>query len=210
MSCRVLLADDHGIVRGGIAALLQREGFEVLGEAADGREATQKTCELRPDVVVLDILMPVLNGLDAAREILRRAPNTKVLLLTQCTEQSHVLEALLAGVRGYVLKSQVVDDLPAALREVHRGGTYLSPRISHLVVEAYRAGSSAEGDHLTDRERQVLQLIAEGRTNKEVAQILDVSQKTVETHRARLMEKLEVHGTAELVRYAIRKGLIQA
>jgi DNA-binding NarL/FixJ family response regulator len=210
MTCRVLLADDHGIVRGGIAALLEREGFQVLGEASDGWEATQKARELHPDVVVLDILMPNLNGLDAAREILRHAPDTKVLLLTQCSEQAHVLEALLVGVRGYVLKSQAVSDLPAALRDVQRGGTYLSPRISHLLVDAYRLGSAAGTDPLTARERQVLQLIAEGRTNKEVAQILDVSQKTVETHRARLMEKLEVHGTAELVRYAIRRGLIQA
>jgi len=209
MAIRVLLADDHEMVREAFATLLEMEGFVIAGQARDGREVLRLAAELAPDVIVLDLIMPELNGLDAARALLRKDAGVKIILVTQYADRAYVLEALTLGVRGYVLKSQAPPDLLQAIREVCRGSTYISPTISEMVVEAYRTKSDAGAEPLSLREREVLQLIAEGKTNKEVAQILDLSLKTVDSHRARLMEKLNVRGTAGLVRYAVRRGLIR-
>lgn len=209
MPVRVLLADDHQIMRQGLKSLLEREGFVVVAEASDGRDALQKAEASHPDVVVLDLAMPGLNGVDAGREISRSSPRTRAILLTMHKEDPYVLQALSAGISGYVLKSQAAEDLVQAIREVARGSMYLSPGISRTVVDAYRAKSELRPDPLSPREREVLQLVAEGKTTKEVAAILGVSVKTAESHRSRIMEKLDIHETAGLVRYAIRRGLIQ-
>ena len=209
MSLRILLADDHAIFRQGVRALLEREGFRVAGEAADGHAVIQMAAQLTPDVAVVDLAMPMLNGLDAAREITRVSPRTRTILLTMHTEDPYVARALQAGIRGYVLKSQAAEDLVQAIREVARGAVYLSPGISETVVEAYLAKRDLPPDPLTPREHQVLQLIAEGKTTKEVAALLGVSVKTAESHRMRIMTKLDIHETASLVRYAIRQGLIR-
>jgi len=209
MSLRILLADDHVIVRQGLRALLDRERLEVVGEASDGREAVRLAMTLRPEVAVLELAMPLLNGMDAAREILKTDPRTKVILLTMHTEDRYVLEALRAGVSGYVVKTRAAGDLLEAIREVQRGHFYLSPGISRVVIEAFLAKGDPPSDPLTSRERQVLQLIAEGKTTKQAAALLDISVKTAETHRTRIMQKLDIHETAGLVRYAIRLGLTQ-
>jgi two-component system, NarL family, response regulator NreC len=209
MPIRVLLADDHEMVREAFAALLEREGYVIAGQARDGREVVKLAAELAPDVIVLDLIMPELNGLDASRGVLHRDPSAKIILVTQYADRAYVLDALTLGVRGYVLKSQAPPDLLQAIREVCRGSTYISPVISEMVVEAYRTKSDAGDEPLSLREREVLQLIAEGKTNKEIAQILDLSFKTVDSHRSHLMEKLNVRGTAGLVRYAVRRGLIR-
>lgn len=209
MTIHVLLADDHQIVRQGLKGLLEREGFKVVGEAIDGREAVRLAGKNHPDVAVLDLVMPALNGVDAAREMLRSAPRLKAILLTMHTEDPYVLEALRAGVSGYVLKTQAADDLVQAIREVTRGSIYLSPGISRTVVDAYRSKTDLPPDPLSPREREVLQLVAEGKTTKEVAAILGISVKTAESHRTRIMSKLNIHETAGLVRYAIRRGLIE-
>lgn len=209
MPGQILIADDHPLIRQGLRSLLEQHGFTVVGEAADGREATQLAQELEPDVAVLDLAMPLLNGLDAAREITRTSRRTKTILVTVHTADQYVLEALRAGVRGYVLKSQATAELVQAIQEVMRGARYLSPGISEAVVQAYLAKTGLPSDPLTPREREVLQLIAEGKTTKDIAGLLGVSVKTVESHRMRLMEKLDIRQTAGLVRYAIRRGLIQ-
>ncbi len=209
MPIQILLADDHMIVRQGLKGLLEREGFKVCGEAADGREAVRLAGACHPDVVVTDLSMPGLNGIDAAREIMNQLPKTKTILLTMYGDDAHILQALSAGVSGYVLKTQAASDLVQAIREVARGSVYLSPSISRAVVDAYRARSSLPSDPLSPRERQILQLLAEGNTTKQIAAILGVSVKTAESHRSRLMAKLDIHQIAGLVRYAIRSGLIQ-
>jgi len=206
---RILLADDHLIVRQGLRALLEREGFAVAAEVADGREAIRAAQERCPDVAVLDFGMPLLNGLGAAHEILRVCPRAKAVLLTMHTEDHYVLEALQAGVKGYVVKTQAAADLVRAIHEVLRGTTYLSPGISQAVVEAYLAKSAMPPDTLTAREREVLQLVAEGKSTKEIAQLLGITFKTAESHRTRIMKKTNIHETASLVRYAVRRGLIQ-
>jgi len=208
MAVRILLADDHAIVREGIRALLEREGLAVVAEAADGRDAVTLADQHRPDVAVLDVVMPTLNGLDAGREILQRGTATAVVLLTMVAEEHQIAAALRAGIRAYLLKTQVTQDLMTAVREVLRGHVYLSPGVSRVVVDGYLSGAKAPADPLAPRERQVLQLVAEGKTSKEIAVVLDVSVKTAESYRARLMEKLGIHETAGLVRYAIRQKLI--
>jgi two-component system response regulator NreC len=209
MAVSVLLADDHQIVRQGIKVLLEREGFDVVGEASDGREAVQMAAKLRPDVAVVDFVMPLLNGLDAGVQIQRDSPRTKAILLTMYTEAQYVLEAFRGGLRGYVIKTQAAADLVQAIREILRNALYVSPGISRTLVEAYLSKTALPPDPLTVREREVLQLVAEGRTTKEVATVLGLSVKTAETHRTKIMRKLEIHETAGLVRYAIRRGLVQ-
>ena len=209
MGVSVLLADDHPVFRQGLRALLEREMFHVVGEAADGFEAIAMAERLQPQIVVIDLAMPALNGIDAVREIVKRAPRAKAILLTMFTEEHHVLEALRAGVKGCVSKSQAAEHLLQAIQDVSLGGVYLSPHVSGAVVQAYLAKSDVPYEPLTPRERQVLQLIAEGKTTKETAAMLDVSVKTAETHRTNLMVKLDIHSTAGLVRYAIRRGLIE-
>jgi len=209
MPINVLVADDHQLVRQGLKALLEREGFKVVGEAANGQDALQLAGTLHPEVAVLDLAMPLLNGIDTAREIQRISPKTKTILLTMHTDRRYILEALRGGAKGYVMKTHAAEDLVRAIREAARGGTYLSPEISEAVVLAYQDKTEIPPDPLSARERQVLQLIAEGKTTKEVAVTLNISVKTAETYRTRIMEKLDLHETASLVRYAIRRGLVQ-
>jgi DNA-binding NarL/FixJ family response regulator len=209
MPLRVLLADDHVVVRQGLRALLERAGFEVVGEAGDGQEAIRLAGELDPDVAVLDVAMPLLNGIDAARGITKASPRTKTVLLTMYAQGRIVLEGLRAGVRGVVVKSRAIEELLRAIQTVCKGDRYLSPDVSNVIADWYVASGDAREPHLRDRERQVLQLVAEGKTTKEVATILGISVKTAESHRAKIMERLDIHDTAGLVRYAIREGLIQ-
>ena len=206
----ILLADDHAMFRQGLKTLLEREGFAVVAEAADGHAAARLARQLNPNIAVLDLGMPLLNGIDAARHIQKQSPDTQVVLLTMYEEEAYVLEALRAGIRGYVLKAQAASDLVAAIREILRGAMYLSPGISKTVVDAYMSKSELTSDPLTNRERQVLQLVAEGMTTKKIADTLGLSVKTADSHRTRIMQKLEIHETASLVRYAIRHGLIRA
>jgi DNA-binding NarL/FixJ family response regulator len=207
MPIRVLLADDHVMFRQGLRGILEEVGMVVSGEASDGQEALQMAHEHPPDVTVLDITMPHLNGLETARRLREAMPQTKIVLLTMHTEEAYVIEALQAGTVGYVLKTQAAMDIVQAIREVLQGGVYLSPRVSRAVVQAYLSRSELPPDPLTSREREVLQLIAEGQTTKEIASHLGLSVKTVVSHRINLMRKLDIHETATLVRYAIRRGL---
>lgn len=204
MPTRVLLADDHVLVRQGLKAFLERHEFQVISEASDGQEAVRMAAKTHPDVAILDISMPILNGVDAARELKKSSPKTRVIFLTKHDEDQYVTEAIRVGVRGYVLKSQAANDLVRAIQEVRRGRVYLSPSISPVGAMA-----RAPSDPLTARERQVLHLVGEGKSTKQVAAHLGISVKTVESHRTRLMRKIHIHGTAGLVRYAIRRGLIQ-
>jgi DNA-binding NarL/FixJ family response regulator len=187
---------------------LEANGLSIVGEASEGREAVKMVRDLKPDVAVFDVSMPGLNGVDAARIALKENPGTKVVLLTVHTENEYVDEALRAGVSGYVLKKQATADLIRAIQEVSLGNIYLSPGISRAVMEAFRSGKELAARTLTAREREVLQLIAEGKTTKEIGSVLGISVKTAETHRSRVMDKLEIRDTAGLVRYAIRMGLV--
>jgi len=209
MPIGILLADDHQIVKDGIKSILEKEGYGVVAEASNGQEAVRLALQTRPDVAILDITMPLLNGLDAAREILQQLPKTKVILLTMHADKSYVLEGLRTGIKGFVTKMHTAGDLVLAVREVMKGSTHLSPEVSQAVVEAYQNDENLFRDPLTPRERQVLQLIAEGHSSKQVASILNISVNTAETHRNRILEKLNIHETAGLVRYAIRRGLIR-
>jgi len=208
-SLRVILADDHVIFRQGLKGLLEREGFNVVGEAGDGGEAVRLAQEHHPEIAILDLAMPVMDGPDAAEEIVQVSPQTRSILLTMYSEEPYIIKALQAGVRGYVLKTQSGTDLVNAIQEVMQGGFYLSPGVSRAIVQAYLGRSEASSGQLTARERQVLQLVAEGKTTKEVAQQLGISVKTADSHRTRLMTKLGIHDTAGLVRYAIRQGLVR-
>ena len=209
MPIRIVLADDHVLVRQGLKSFLEREGFQVVAEATDGQEALRHVEALQPDIAVMDISMPTLNGLNAAREINRTFRKTKTILLTQHDEGQYIHEALEAGVKGYVLKNQAASELVQAIRQVSRGQVYLSPGVSSAVMEAYQSKSERPKNRLTGRERQVLQMIAEGKSTKDVASLLGISVKTAESHRTRLMQKLEIHETASLVRYAIRHGFVE-
>ena len=212
---RVLIADDHTILREGIRLLLgSQPDLEVVGEASDGRDAYFKVEELRPDVVLMDIAMPVLNGLDATEQIRRTFPNTKVLILTQHDNDEYVYRILQAGASGYVLKKSAGVELVSAIRNVNRGDTFLYPSMTKGLLSDYlkraEAGQErASYDGLTERERQVLKMIADGCTNQQIADLLCLSVKTVQAHRGHLMEKLNMHDRTELVKYAIRKGIIR-
>jgi DNA-binding NarL/FixJ family response regulator len=209
MAVRVLIADDHEMFRQGLRVLLEEEGFQFVAEASNGREAVQLCEQHHPEVAILDITMPLLNGIFAAREIIKSNPRTRVVLLTQHTEDQMVLESLRAGVTGYVLKTRASSELVHALRAVCRGEMYLTQSISRAVVQAFLTKDSLPVRPLSDRERQVLQLVAEGKTTKEIASLLGISVNTAESHRTNLMEKLDIHDTAGLVRYALRNGVIQ-
>ncbi len=209
MTVEVVLADDHLSVRQGLRILLEGEGeYKIVGEASDGHEAIRLARKFQPDIALLDVRMPLLNGLDAARAIRKESPKTCSLLLTAYKEDEYVLDALRAGVRGYILKTLAADDLIDAIHEVLRGGIYLSPGISRTVVEAFLTRNTQSDEILSVRERQVLQLIAEGKSSKEIAGLLGLGVRTAESHRARIMKKLDIHDTAGLVRYAIRKGVL--
>ena len=207
MSIRILIADDHGLVRQGVRALLEQAGMVVVGEAADGPEALRLAHTHTPAVALLDIAMPHLNGLETARRLREIVPRTKIIVLTMHHEESYVLEALQAGVVGYVLKTQAAVDLVQAIHAALQGVIYLSPRVTNAVVQAYLSSATLPSDPLTPREREIVQRIAEGQTTKEIAAHLGLSVKTVESHRINLMRKLDIHETATLVRYAIRRGL---
>lgn len=209
MTQNLLLADDHVVVRDGFKRILLQEGFEIAAEASNGREAVELARQHHPDAAIIDIAMPLLNGIDAAREIRARCPRTRTILLTMHKETNYIIEAFRAGVKGYVLKTQAASDLVNAIRSTMNGDVYVSPGISDRLVDAALQNSSLGFDTLTQRERQILQLIAEGKTNKEISRDLGMSVKTVESHRHNLMTKLSVHETAGLVRHAIRIGLIQ-
>jgi len=211
---RVFLVDDHTVVRQGLRRILESdEEIEIVGEAGDGRTAIDLVQKLRPHVVVMDVAMPELNGIEATRQILKRVEGAKVLVLSMHGDDVYVRQALKAGARGYLLKDSEDLDLIKAVKAIRAGGSFFSPPVSKVVLSGY-LGDKAEGDsedgvaRLTDREREVLQLIAEGKTNKEVAHALSVSVNTVETHRKHIMEKLDLHNTAELVRFAIRTKIV--
>jgi two-component system response regulator NreC len=212
---RVLLAEDHTIVRKGLRSLLDGEaGIEVIGEAEDGREAIEKVGQLLPDVVLMDIAMPGLNGLEATRRIKKRFPQVQVVILTVHANEEYIFQILRAGASGYVVKQAAPTELLSAIQAAYRGESFLSPSVSRTVIEEYiRRAEATAGedsyDQLTDRQREILQLIAEGHSNREMAELLHISIKTVETHRAHLMDKLDLHSTAELTQYAIQKGVIR-
>ena len=206
---RVILADDHALMRAGLRALLEDiGGVEVVAEAADGHQALELVRERQPQVLLLDVGLPGLNGLEVASRVARSHPEVRVLMLSMHASDEYVRGALAAGAAGYVLKDATVAELEVALQAVVGGGTYLSPSISRRVAEAYVAGKEPAGPALTPRQREILQLIAEGASTKEIAHRLGVSVKTVETHRAQLMERLGIRDVAGLVRYAIRAGLV--
>ncbi|RMF90876.1 MAG: DNA-binding response regulator [Nitrospinota bacterium] len=213
MPIKLLIADDHALFREGIKALLSAyDDLEVVGEAADGREAIERVQTCRPDIVLMDIAMPGLGGLEATLELKKRFPELKILILTQYDNREYLYRFLKAGVSGYVLKRAAGTELVAAIRAVAQGGTFLHPDVAPAVVEGYlgRAPSPPEDPYetLTDREKQVLKLVAEGKTNKEIATILGISVKTAMGHRAHLMEKLGIHNRAELVKFAIQRRII--
>lgn len=211
---KVLVADDHTIMRDGIRALIhEEEDIEVVGEAEDGRQAVQYAHTLRPDVVLMDIAMPMMNGLEATRHIKRDHPEINVLVLTMYDHDEYVRKVLATGASGYVLKRAAASELVAAIRAVSRGEAVLSPSITRMVIEDYLRGEKDqpedEPETLTPREREILQLIAEGHTSREIAQMLNLSVKTVQSHRTSMMQKLDLHDRGELIRYAIQKKIIE-
>ena len=211
---RIVLADDHAVIRSGLRSLLQQqEGFEVVGEAGDGRIAVEVVERTRPHVVVMDITMPNLNGIEAARQIAAQAGGAAIVILSMHSDEGYVLRALKAGVRGYLLKESLDSDLIHAIHAVHQGKAFFSPTVSRVLVEDYMRQLQDKEiedsfDLLTPREKEVLQMVAEGKSNKDVANILNLSVYTVETHRSHIMEKLNLHGVPELILYAVRKGVI--
>lgn len=214
MSIRVLVADDHTIIRSGLRMLLEREpGFEVVAEASDGRQAVELAESLKPDVAVLDIGMPNLNGIEATRQIVQKLPRTRVVVLSMHSDESYVLKALKSGARGYLLKDSAESDILNSIRAVNDGKAYFSPEISRMLVEDYMRQMQQRGvedsyELLTAREREILQMLAEGRSNKEISSALNLSPYTVETHRGNILQKLNLHSLPELILYAVRKGVI--
>ena len=207
---RILLADDHAVVRQGFKMILAAQpDMEIVGEAANGREAVELAEQLRPDVVVMDVSMPELNGIEATRRLASSVPHVRVVALSMHKDSVYVREILRAGARGYLLKDSGAADLVAAIRAVASGESYLSPAVSNAVLDDYRRHATNPIDLLTSREREVLQMLAEGKTNKEIAGVLNLSVYTVEAHRGRIMEKLNLHSIGELVRFAVRNGLIE-
>ena len=206
---RILLADDHAVVRQGFKMLLAAQpDMEIAGEASNGREAVEETERLKPDVVVMDVAMPELNGIEATRRLAASVPHTRVIALSMHKDSVYVREILRAGARGYLLKDSDAEDLVSAIRVVARGESYLSPAVSNAVLDDYRRHVTNPIDLLTSREREVLQMLAEGKTNKEIAVVLNLSVYTVDAHRGRIMEKLNLHSINELVRFAVRNGLV--
>lgn len=214
MALRVLIADDHTIVRQGLVALLKGTEpgeFEVVAEAGDGHEAVEKALTTHPDVAVLDITMPRLDGLEAARRIRRALPRTRVLVLTMHEDEEYVLRMVRAGASGYLVKDGAAAELVAALRALRSGQAYFGPQASRALAEQVHGGKELPDDpyeRLTDREREIFQLVIEGKTNAQIAEVLFISPKTVDNHRTRMMEKLNLHSTAELLRFAARRGMI--
>jgi DNA-binding NarL/FixJ family response regulator len=214
MTIRILLADDHTLVREGLRKILETQrGWEVVGEAENGREAVEKAVELKPDLVVLDLAMPLLGGVDAIQQIVRRLPSTRVLVLSMHKDEGYVTRALKAGAHGYLLKDSAGSDLLRAVTAVTQNKSFFSPAVSRVMLDGYvrqlaERGITDRYDTLSEREREVFQLIAEGRVNKDIAEILHLSPNTVETHRARIMEKLDLHSAVEIALYAVRKGII--
>ena len=211
---RILLADDHNIMRDGLRLLLERQpGLEVIGEAGDGRDIVQLALEQNPDVVVMDIAMPNMNGIEATRRIVAKSPNTGVVILSMHHDESYVIRSLKAGARAYLLKDSVKADLIDAIRAVSEGRSFFSPKVSKILQEEFVSLFQSKAvedsyDLLTDREREVLQLVAEGKTNKEIANLLNLSLYTVDTHRTHILQKLDLHSVPELILYAVRKGII--
>jgi DNA-binding NarL/FixJ family response regulator len=214
LKIRILVADDHDIVRAGLKSLLERqEDIEIVGEAADGREVVRSAEQFNPSIIVMDIAMPQLNGIDAAAQILRRDPEIKIIVLSMYADEEFLVRALTAGVKGYLLKDAVQADLLRAVRAVATGRSFFSPAIAQTLAEDYvrqlqNKGLEDSYELLTEREREILQLLAEGKSNKEVATVLNVSPYTIETHRMHLMQKLNLHNTAEIVLYAVRKKIV--
>lgn len=212
---RVLLADDHQVVRNGLRYVIEREpDLEVIGEAENGRDAVRLTAELHPDIVVMDVAMPNLNGIEATAQIIKHNPKTAVIMLSMYSDESYLVRALTNGAKGYLLKDSAGNDLVQAINAVHQGRPFFSPQIANVLLEDYMRRLRQEQledtyELLTDREKEVLQLLAEGKSNKEVANLLNLSVYTVETHRNNLMQKLNLHNTAEIVLYAVRKKIIQ-
>ena len=212
---RILLGDDHTIVRQGLRRILEAQaGWEVVAEASDGREAVARSIELEPDVIIVDIGMPLLNGIEATRQIVRRLPNAGVLVLSMHSDEAFIARALQAGARGYLLKDSADTDLIHAVEAVAAGKSFFSPAAAKTMLDDYLRHLAKKGivdryDALSEREREVFQLVAEGHSNKDVADLLSISVATVETHRSHILKKLDVHSTAELVLYAVRRGIIR-
>jgi len=211
MAVRILIADDHEIVRRGLRALLEtRTDFIVCAEASDGRDAVDLTLKHKPDIAVLDVSLPILNGIEATRQIRRSAPATEVLVFTMHDSDELISEVLHAGARGYLLKSEADEQIVNAIGALARHRTFFSSQVSETLLDNFNSGTTGHSTTLTGREREIVQLIAEGNSNKKVARLLNISVKTVETHRSASMRKLSLRSTAELVRYAVRNKLIQA
>ena len=211
---RILLADDHIVMRTGLRALLERQpNLEIVGECENGRETVELAATLKPDVVVMDVGMPILNGIEATKAIVSQRPTTAVVILSMHADESYVMRALKAGARGYLLKDSAAADLISAIQAISQGRSFFSPKVSRILAEDYvrvlkQKGAVDSYDLLTDREREILQLLAEGKANKEVATALNISPYTAETHRSHILQKLNLHNSAELVLYAARKGII--
>lgn len=207
MSIKILIADDHKIVRDGLSGLIRtQKDMEIIGEAENGMTAVRLASKISPDIVIMDVTMPDLNGIEASRKIISAVPNTKIIALSMHSDRRFVLGMLEAGVKGYVIKNSAFAELAGAIREVSANKSYLSPGISDIVINAYVSGGELKGNALSNREREVLQLLAEGRSVKKISELIHISIKTVETHRRNIMIKLDLKNSADLIRYALKEG----